>query len=294
MREMECLCQRLPPALEDAVYALERQQIQHLEEIRIYAGGRTEFVIGGRVCEGPVRVFMEELLACLSAHALYSCERQMAQGYIPLPGGHRAGVCGRMTRIEDGTWRMTNVTSVCIRFGRCIRDASLPIRPFLLDEAGHAQRVLVLGAPGSGKTTLLRDAALWLAQEGLHVAVSDEREELFGCGEDDEYGRLNVLSGMDKASAFSMLLRVMAPQVIISDELGRAEDAYAVLDCVRCGVGLLVSAHAGSMEEALGRPVIRRLFDEKAFDWYVQLSRRSGVAGIYDSRACRWEGKEFG
>lgn len=294
MREMECLCQRLPPVLANAVHALTREQIECLEEIRIYAGGRAEFVIGGRVCEVPVRVLMEELLACLSAHALYSCERQMAQGYIPLPGGHRAGVCGRMTRTQDGAWRMANVTSVCIRFGRCIQDVSLPIRPFLLDEAGHAQRVLVLGAPGSGKTTLLRDAALWLTQKGLHVAVSDEREELFGCGEDGEYGRLSVLSGMDKACAFSMLLRVMAPQVIISDELGRAEDAPAVLDCVRCGVGLLVSAHAGSMEEALGRPVIRRLFDEKAFDWYVQLSRRSGVAGIYDSRACRWEGKEFG
>ncbi|MBQ7885686.1 MAG: Flp pilus assembly complex ATPase component TadA [Clostridia bacterium] len=284
------LVQRLPQALGAALCALSCEDAQKLEEIRVYAGAEPELVIDGTVRRIPACVEMSGLLASLSAQALYSCERQMAEGYIPLPGGHRAGVCGRMTRQMDGTLRMTDVSSVCIRIARPVPDASLPVRRFLLDEMGCARRVLVLGAPGSGKTTLLRDAALWLSQQGLHVAVADEREELFAGAQ----GRLNVLCGMDKALAFSMLLRAMAPQVIVSDELGGSADVQAVLDAVRCGVGLLVSAHAGSMEEAARRPVIRQMMEQEAFDWHILLGRRAQVTGVYDRMGHRWEENNLG
>lgn len=290
MDAWEHLLERLPQALCAALRALSGEDRQNLEEIRLYAGAPPELVIAGSIREIHARVDLHDLLGCLSAHALYSCERQMAEGYVPLPGGHRAGVCGRMTEEPDGTWRMTDVTSVCIRIARRVRDASLPVRPFLLDRAGRAQRVLILGAPGSGKTTLLRDAALWLSGMGLHVAVADERGELF----EGSSGRLDVLSGMDKKRAFSMLLRAMAPQVIVSDEIGSDKDVHAVLDAVRCGAGLLLSAHAAGMEEAARRPAIRRMMREAAFDWYVLLGRRAQVTGVYDRTGRRWEEKSIG
>ena len=286
MDAIKLLCERLPPALAEALSALDTGEKQNLEEIRLYAGASAELVIDGMIRRISIQADMEALLAALSAQALYSCERQMAEGYIPLPGGHRAGVCGRMIRQMDGTWIMTNVSAVCIRIGRQIRNASLPVRPFLLDEKRNCQRVLVLGAPGCGKTTLLRDAALWLAGIGLHVACADEREELFA----GAHGRISVLSGMDKASAFSMLLRAMAPQVIVSDEIGSDTDVQAVMDVVRCGVGLLVSAHAGSMEEAARRPAIRKMMHANAFDRYILLGRRACVRGIYDRNGYEWEG----
>lgn len=290
--ELELLCRRMPQALSAALHALERKDAANLEEIRMFAGAGAELVIRGVARRLDVPVDMQEMLAALSGQALYSCERQMAEGYIPLEGGHRAGVCGRMVCQEDGSWRMTRVSSVCIRIGRVIADASMAVRPFLLDDYGKAQRVLVLGAPGSGKTTLLRDAALWLAHKGLHVAVADEREELFAGGAAGM--RLDVLSGMDKAHAFSMLLRTMAPQVIISDEIGRDEDVQAVLDIVRCGVGLLVSAHARSMQEAALRPAIQAMMSVRAFDWYILLGRRALVTGVYDCTGKSWEGMERG
>lgn len=292
MMELDQLCQRLPRALADALCSLDRAEAEKLEEIRIYAGENPELVLAGRRCWIPVSVAMDELLAALSAQALYSCERQMAEGYIPLPGGHRAGVCGRIIRESDGTRRMTDVCAVCIRVARRIEGVSLPVRRFLLDEHGGAQRVLVLGAPGSGKTTMLRDAALWLCEQGRCVAVADEREELFAGSK--THGRLSVLSGVSKAEAFSMLLRSMAPQVIIGDELGGDEDVQAVRDMVRCGVGLIVSAHARSMEEAAHRPAIRRMLFEEVFDWYILLGRRSSVRAIYDRKGNRWEETESG
>lgn len=290
MDEWALLMKRLPDWLCAAVCALSRVERQNLEEIRVYQQADCEFVIGGAVREIQARADMRELLCCLSGQALYSCERQMAEGYIPLPGGHRAGVCGRMTRETGGAWRMTDVTSICIRISRHVPDASRTIQPFLIDRQGRARRVLVLGAPGSGKTTLLRDAALWLSKKGLHVTVADERGELFA----GTLGRLNVLTGTDKALAFSMLLRTMAPQVIVSDEIGNPGDVQAVLDCVRCGVGMLLSAHAASMEEAARRPAVWQMLKEEAFDWYVLLGQRAGVIGIYDRKGQRWEGNGLG
>ncbi|MCI6269225.1 MAG: Flp pilus assembly complex ATPase component TadA [Clostridiales bacterium] len=286
----EQLCPRLPPPLAAALDALSAREAARLEEIRIYAGRAAELVFSGgcRATDACVDASqMDSLLAALCGYALYSCEGQMAQGYIPMAGGHRAGVCGRMTQ-EGGTWRMSGVSSVCIRISHDVPGASGAVRPYLLDPDGRAQRVLLLGPPGCGKTTVLRDASLWLAEErGLRVAVADEREELFGARQGL---RLHVLGGADKARAFGMLLRSMAPQVIVTDEIGRQEDADALLDAARCGVGVLASAHAGGMEDAEKRTALRRLMRERAFDRYILLGRHGSVRGVYDEAGKEMEG----
>ena len=292
--DLEALCLRLPETINRRLRILNRWELQALEEIRIYACANVEFVIAGKAKEISVRVGMDELLAALSAQALYRCEREMSMGYIPLPGGHRAGICGRMVCEANGTWRMTQVSSVCIRIGRHVPDASLAIRPYLVDEQGHAQRVLVLGAPGSGKTTILRDAALWLSKNGLRVAVADEREELFGMQNCCEGIKLDALSGVDKARALPMLIRTMAPQMMITDEIGSDEDTQAIKDAIRCGVGLLVSAHASSLNDALERPALRELFTQHAFDWYVVLGGRAQVSGVYRNTETGQEGIDLG
>ncbi len=268
---------RLPGEITDALRAQKESCLSSLEEIRAYVGQPLELVASGaRFCL-PLRIGaaqMEQLLAALSGYALYRCERELAQGYLPIGGGHRAGVCGRMV-MEDGVWRMSEVTSLCIRICRHVSGAAAPVYGQLLAAPGCARRVLFLGVPGSGKTTALRDAAIYLAKRaGLHVAAADEREELFAA---DLAGNVDVLAGMDKARAVSLLLRSMAPQVIVTDEIGSAEDAQAAEDIARCGVGLLASAHADSLESCSMRPVLRRLIDGHVFDRYILLNRRSGV-----------------
>lgn len=290
----EQLCPRLPPPLAAAIHALDGREAARLEEIRIYADRAAELVFCGEsrttdFCVDAAQ--MDSLLASLCGYALYSCESQMTQGYIPMAGGHRAGVCGRMTQ-EGGVWRMSGVTSVCIRISRDVPGASRGVRPYLLGQGGWGLRVLLLGPPGCGKTTVLRDASLWLAEEkGLCVAVADEREELFGARQGL---RLHVMGGADKALAFCMLLRSMAPQVIVTDEIGRPEDAEALLDAARCGVGVLASAHAGGMEDAQRRPVLRRLMREQAFDRYILLGRHGSVLAAYDEAGKEMEGDGHG
>ena len=271
------LCARLPAVLAGQLQAMGRERAAQLEEIRIYAPGQVEWVFDGCRELAAIAVNMNEILACLSGQALYSCESQMAEGYISLPGGHRAGICGVM-RCENGIWRMGEISSVCIRISRHIPGASTQIRAYLLNGAGLPQRVLLLGAPGCGKTTILRDAALWLAcEQGLHVAVADEREELFA---QVQGLPLDVMRAADKARTMPMLLRAMGPQVIVTDEIGREEDARAMEDAACCGAGVLASAHAGSMADARRRPVLRRMIEGGVFDRYLFLGRRGVLLAV--------------
>ena len=264
------------------------------QELRLYAGRAPELVAGGRVLARGERLDdtrLQEQVAALAGYALYRCEGQLAQGYLPLDGGHRAGVCGRMVRQEDGSWRMAEVTSVCVRIRHDCPGASRPIRAHLQDSQGRVRRVLLLGPPGCGKTTMLRDAALVLSDErGVHVAVVDEREELFPGALSGRGKRLDVLSGCSRAQGFAMLLRAMAPQAIVTDELGGAQDAAAVQDAARCGVGLLASAHAEDWGALRTRPALRHLAEGQAFERYVLLDRPGCVAGIRDTQGRRLDG----
>ena len=125
------------------------------------------------------------------------------------------------------------------------------------------------------------DAAKKLAAMGIRVAVCDEREELFPTGEAEQ--GIDVMRGVDKAAAVEMLLRAMAPHVILCDEIGNERDAQALENAARCGVGLLASAHAGTWTDVLRRPILKRLYDGTTFERYLLLGRHGRLAAAYDA-----------
>jgi len=57
------------------------------------------------------------------------------------------------------------------------------------------------------------------------------------------------------------MLRSMAPQVVVADEIGGAEDALALADAARCGAAIMASAHAASLGEAQSRPNLRSVLE---------------------------------
>ena len=284
----ETLCPRLSERFACAARAMSDDEAANLIELRVRVDRPVEWVFcdGSRLELPSVNAReIEELLAALSGYALYACERQMADGFIPLPGGHRAGVCGRFIQEDGKNARMSAISSVCVRIARHVQGASRPLRAHLLDEHGCCKRLLLLGPPGCGKTTALRDAALWLSDEcGLHIGVADERQELFAFTPTGSARLVDVLLGASKPEAVRKFLRSMAPDVIVTDEIGQPHDVGALLDAARCGVGLLASAHAGSMEDAMHRPALRALFDARAFDRYALLGKRAALLAVWDTQ----------
>lgn len=227
----------------------------------------------------------------VSGSSVYALEEELRQGFITLPGGHRVGLCGRAV-VRNGAIRtQRDIGSLNVRIAREVPGAADALLPLLVDAAGLPMSTLVFSPPGMGKTTLLRDLARQISSGrpdlglgGLRVGVVDERSELGGSRQGrptrDLGPRTDVLDGCPKAVGLTLLLRAMGPQVIVTDEVGRPEDAEALGEAVRCGVRVLASAHAGSLGEAASRPVLRGLLEAGVFGRLVRLGTRRGPGTV--------------
>lgn len=253
---------------------------QTLLEVRIRAGKRIALRYLDReelLDETLTQDELTRLVSRLLEHSLYAWESELCEGFFTLEDGSRVGVCGRYAARDGKIEALVHIGSLCLRIAREVRGCAEPIRALLGREAGG---VLVLSPPGLGKTTLLRDAARWMSAAGLNVAIADERSEIAACRHGvpgfDLGERVDVMDGCHKVEAIARLLRSMAPEALVTDEVGSEEDARALLDAARCGVKLVASAHAGSLEDARQRPAIARMLRGGAFHHAVVLGGRAG------------------
>ena len=74
--------------------------------------------------------------------------------------------------------------------------------------------------------------------------------------------------------------RTLSPDVIILDEIGKKEDAQAILDGANTGVHILASAHASSLQELLHKPYIQRLIAQEVFEYLVLLKNGEDIGKI--------------
>ena len=213
--------------------------------ICIISGGR-EFVIDSIPIDYDI---MNRILNSLLNHSYYAYEEELAKGYITIEGGHRVGICGRAVLDRGRVNLIKDISSVNIRCSREIIGIAEPLRSDITD-----RNVLVISPPGCGKTTLLRDITRLLSSSGRQVSVCDERSEIAGTylGQSayDLGPRTDILDGCPKAEGMMMLIRSMGPDVIVTDEIGRTEDAAAIEAAVCAGINIVASIHGSSYEEA--------------------------------------------
>lgn len=280
------LLSALPYRLVDEIRS--RWNGERIEEIRLRRDRRASLTLPSGNCmletvlDGAT---VDATLTGMCSGSLYAYSDTINQGYISLPGGVRVGVCGKASCEGDRLIGVREVTSLVIRIPHRARAVGAPIRR-LLHEFDYGRGVLIYSPPGVGKTTLLRGVISQLASgEGgyspIRTAVVDTRGELsFSNG-----GRelcLDVLSGYPRALGIEIATRTLSAQVIVCDEIGDYTEAMALVSSHNCGVPLIASTHASSVDELLRRTGIMLLHEARVFGAYVGISRAAGMDFHYD------------
>lgn len=258
----ESFLQILPPWLRKDVDKLGKDG---LLELRLRKKGTPELVLTTET------VFLERMISfgdldyCIQAASRYSpwAADTVNQGYVTAPGGHRLGICGTAVYKNGVFSGIREVTSLCIRVARDFSGLSEGVR---CDGS-----LLILGAPGWGKTTLLRDYIRRRA-EVEPVAVVDERGELFPEGF-ARGKRMDVLTGAKKCDGIHRVLRTMSPRCIAVDEITDIQDCEAICRAYGCGICLVATAHAASMEEFRARAAYSELIRMGIFDTCLLLGQ---------------------
>ena len=231
--------------------AIQKAKNFHLaEEIRITSGGICLYA-EGKTEVLPDLISQKEISAILSRaceYSVYAVQPQLTQGFVTIRGGHRIGVAGRAAMDGQKLSAITEISALCIRIARDRPMAAESLLPIVLSE-GQVKSTLLIGRPGSGKTTCLRSLAYLLGgvQYGKKVVVIDSRGELasvyLGMPQLSVGAFTCVLDRFPKTEAIEHAVRALAPDVIVTDELGGSADAAAALGALTAGVSLLASVH---------------------------------------------------
>ncbi len=239
------------------------------------------------------RSMIEEIVFRASECSIYSVNEQIKKGYIVTSEGIRIGLAGNVVE-ENGILKtMTSFSSINIRLPHEIRNCSLKVFSSIVKETGILN-TLIISPPGAGKTTFLRDFVWQLSERNLayNILVLDERGELnIGKG----LGIFSdIISFSSKKLGFENGIRSLAPNVIVTDELGEWEDIEAVKYASNSGVKIIASVHSDSIESFSRKQAFKELLEEKIFKRFVLLSMREGpgtLEGVFDenlSRLMRW------
>lgn len=243
-------------------------------EIRIRAGKSAVIVCAGYSVTLQGTISQSSVQDCVGAFcksSLHSYEKELAEGYITLRGGHRAGFCGTAVYNSDKLSLIRDISSINIRIARQhIGCAERLAEAFLADKP--AKGMLIIGKPLSGKTTVLRDLCRIISSR-YKLSLIDERGEIAavydGVPQLDVGDNTDVFSGFYKNDGLIRAIRCMSPEYVVMDELGA--DFSLIEECLNSGTGVIMTAHCDSISQAYSNLIILRLLESGAISHIAEL-----------------------
>lgn len=282
MNSLEQVLNKLPETIRTPIMELPAHIRTGLEEIRIRAysdirvlSGNQEIAVALKKNGAVTREDLDQILNNLLDYSYYAYEEELAKGYITIEGGHRVGVCGRAVLNQGRVSLIKEISSLNVRRSREITGVSEQILPHVLDKDNRVQNTLIISPPKCGKTTLLRDLTRALSCRGLKIGLCDERSEIAGMYRGKpSYNlgpRTDVLDGCPKAEGMTMLIRAMSPDVLVTDEIGKAEDLHAIEEAICAGVSIITTIHGKDYEDVRASN-LGSLIEKKVFPCLIFLS----------------------
>jgi stage III sporulation protein AA len=295
----------MPKEIKGMIELMEPKLLESMEEVRLrqnrplmlYGGGR-EYLINkrGQLVFEPSNAYhcspedIKNAVNLITSYSIYSYEDDIRNGFVTIDGGHRVGICGKAV-LESGRIRtFRDISFLNYRVARQVLGAADKVLGYILKTDRDICNTLIISPPQCGKTTVLRDMVRQISGgipskgfKGRKVGLIDERNELAACSQglpkNDVGIRTDVLDGCPKAEGMLIMIRSMSPEIIATDEIGRNEDAGAILDAINAGVKILTTIHGSNIEDFLRKPALERLH-KNLFERYIIMSRRQGVGTI--------------
>lgn len=267
---------------DDLKRALLNLNLNFLAEIRLRQGqpviiqyrGEYTYINEFSACSAPRNAIVcqsaEKVLYAAMEKSVYAYSEQLKRGFITVGGGIRIGIAGEYVMQGGEVVTVKNVTSLNIRIPHDIYGAADGIYSAISGE--KLKNTLIFSLPGFGKTTILRDLARTVSlKTHLNVLIFDERHEISAGGGFELGESCDIVRGGNKITAFANAVRVMRPQVIVTDEL-YGDDYKAVQYVSECGITVIASAHTVDKEFLRSLP----------FEAFVELTGAGKEAVVYD------------
>ena len=274
---------------------IQEIRIRVNKSVVIFASKRSFFLgEGGLLSQNDPKTLivnqndMLETLKIICNFSIYSFQNQIKDGFVTLKGGHRVGLCGTAV-IDDGKIINTSdISSINLRIAKQIPGCSDKIFEKFGTNLGGT---LIVGPPSSGKTTILRDIAKRLStsyeEENLiKITIIDERREIasvFQGVPQNDIGFSDVLNGFPKSDGIMRALRTLSPKIVICDEIGNNDDSLAIKELLNCGMGIIASIHADSIDEISNSIRIKNIINSGAIKRIVLLGSIPGeIKGMFE------------
>lgn len=225
------------------------------------------------------------ILQSICENSIYSYQNQICEGFITIKGGHRIGITGSAVIENNQVKNLNYISNLNFRIARQIIGCSNNIiKEIINKEENTIYNTLIVSPPGAGKTTLLRDIIRNLSNgteelTGKNIGVVDERGEIVamykGIPQNDLGIRTDIIENIKKSIGMKMLIRSMAPEIIVADEIGSKEDVQEINYAVCSGIKGIFTAHGNSLEDLKLNPAIEELIEKNIFERLLFLDKNN-------------------